>query len=223
MTTPLQSDLVFGPVYLDPQEFLAAQSVFGVKQSLPADRSVILGFLAAASRWVEAKTGRVFVPDQEFDEQHDWDSVSRRITVNNPPVLSITSYQIYTGVSSFATFQTNTLAINNQLNYIELTSLAAAGNLTSMLLTMGLFRPYVRIVYKSMASVKPNIKLATGYLAANLINKAFIDNNFAVGLKKISVGGSTTVERADSAAAGGGELPDIVKTLLANEQEITIC
>lgn len=218
----LSADTVFGTSYLTPEEFASAALMFGLQQSLPSDPDTIQGFLSAASRWLEAQTNKSYDPDETFTEQHDWDMVTRRIVVNNPPILSISSYVIYTGVSTFATFPTNSLAINNQLNYVELTSLTAAGNLTSMLLTMGLFQPYVQIAYKGIASVSKNIKLATGYLAAILINRSFLDQSMTPGIKSISVGGSTTITRADK-SAGDNELPLIVRNLIAGEQEITVC
>lgn len=216
---PLDENNTFGVCYLSVDEFKEASGMFGIA-SLPDD-PVIKAQLAAASRWVEAICNRKFVPDQEFEEQHDWDPVSRRVAVNNPPVLEVISYKIYTGVGTFSTFGTNALVLNSQQNYVELASLAAAGNMTSALLSLGLTQPYVLIKYKSLASVKPNIKLATGYLAATLMNRAHVEANFPAGLRSMSVGGGASVTRAEGKSME--EVPQMAKILLAGEQEITIC
>lgn len=216
---PLVTQVDFGTMYLDPNAFVASAAIFGVDKALPDDIDVIKAQLAAASRWIEAETGKSYVPDEDQTEQHEWDPITRRIAVNNPPVMSISSYKIYTGVSTFATFATTSLVINNQVNYVELTSLAAAASLTPGLLALGLTTPFVQIVYKSYGAVKANIKLVTGYVAARLMNTAFIDAQLPPGIKSIKIGSAAQIEKYPMSI---GDMPSVVRTLLQSEYQIGI-
>jgi hypothetical protein len=220
----LPSDTTFGISYIDPEEFVKTAQLFGVVQALPNDRNLILAYCAAASRWLESETGMDFQPQADIEEQHDWDPETRRLSVNNPPVLSVSVYEIWTGANTKATFDTALLVINNQLNYIELTALTVSTTLTPLVMAYGIYRPFVRIVYKSQSAVRPNIKLATGYLAAILMNSAMVDAAFPAGVKSISVGGSTTLTRDSTSSGGkaGTEFPAIVRALIAGEQDIVV-
>src|SRR5437870_5145184 len=129
---PLDADDVLGSTYLDVADFEDRASMFGVSVALPEDDSILAAYLAAASRAVEAKTNKKFDPDIVYTEQHSWRADTRRISVDNPPISSVTDYRIYTGATTYASFSTTALFINSRENWIELSSLTAAGNLTSM-------------------------------------------------------------------------------------------
>jgi len=219
----LQEDEVFGTLYLSVEDFASRATMFGLSSSvLPDEDDIIQAYLAAASRLIESKTNKTFVPDDHV-EQHNWNAETRRITVNNPPILSVSDYRIYTGTTTYATMPTNALFINNQENWVEVTALTAAGNLTSMLLTVGLFHPIVQITYKSSQEVKQNIMLATGYIAAALINQSFIDQGIQPGLKSIKIGSQAQLVRSDSnTKIYGVALPSIIDLLLASDVAIGI-
>lgn len=225
---PLQNHPDFGPLYLDPNAFVSAAAMFGVEKALPDDLGLIQSFLASASRWIEAQTGKVYVPELDTVEQHRWDPVTRRITVNNPPVLSVSSYKVFTGADTFATFQSNTLVINNQENYVELTAMAAVGNLTPGLLTLGLTEPFVEITYKSFNSVKFNIKLATGYVAARMMNSALVEGQIPFGIKSIKIGSSAQITRNEPETGfyqnqlALANMPAEVHILLSGERTIGV-
>lgn len=179
-------------------------------------------YIAAASRWVDSYTFKSYSPD-DIVESHNWDPMSRRIYVYNPPVLSVSDYRVIVGGPSagFVQFNVANLVINNSLNYVELPELAAvtAGALAAPFIPVGLFQPYVQITYKSTANISPSIKLATGLIASAMISQAILAKTLPVGLQSIQVG---QVRAARSPKGGSFEVPQIVIQILDSEKVIGI-
>src|SRR5437016_236070 len=123
---PLPSDDIFGSIYLDPDGFLARAKSFGVDLTGQTADDV-KPTLALASRAVEGfMGGRTFTPDS-IEELHRWDERTRRISVNQPPVMTLESFEIIfapgSPPSSYS-FPPDEVLVNNQENYLEVASLA---------------------------------------------------------------------------------------------------
>lgn len=223
---PLEFDDVLGVTYLDVFDFVDRAAMFGVNVALPDNDDLTAAYLAAASRYIDARCHRAFDPDTEYTEQHNWDPTTRRIYPGNAPVSSISSYRIYVGASTYSIIPTNALFINNNGGYVEVTSLATAGSLISQLLLIGLYEPIVQITYKSLTDVKPNIALATGYIAATMMNQSYLSSSLPTGVKSIRVGSQAQVTLGDISydISKGSNLvvPSIVDTLLTNEIAIGV-
>ena len=224
----LSSDLIFGISYLSASEFIARKAAFPVTDNaVPTDKASLLAQLAAASRLVDQITGKSFVPDEDITEQHMWNAETRRIRVSQPPIASISSFQIFIGPATYANFLSSDLFVNNDIGYVEVASLAMASSiLTPALSSLGI-DPVVKIVYKSVAEVPPHVKLATGYIAAQAMEKAFVHSEMPSGIQEIVIGGNTKVRRFDSSGSKNNkdifsDIPDVAMLLLQNEVEVAI-
>jgi hypothetical protein len=187
------NDAIFGQLYLDSDDFKARALSFGVTAdalkyvTTPNDVNLISA-IAVASRKIESVTARTFLPDQ-ITEQHLWNADTHRIVVNQPPVLSLDSFQIAYGPQGIATFATNTIMINNQQNYLELTSLVATTfTLVPALIALGTDQPIVIVKYKSYQTVPYEIKAACGITAAAMINQAYKNRQIVPGVASIRLG-----------------------------------
>jgi hypothetical protein len=222
MTTMITDD-TFGPCYLTPSEFQQNAAMFGVSpinddlcQNLPA-------YLAAASRWVEKYTGKTFIPNEDIVEQHRWDPATRRVPVNNPPILSVSKFKVYTGPNTFATIPVTELLINNQSNWVEVATIVLAFDVTLAALPMGLFEAIVEITYKSVASIEANIKLATGYVAGAMAAHAKLTGIMPYGVDSIKLGTTMAVTRTNlKSQTPTIPVPDIVSLLLADDVQLGI-
>lgn len=215
----LETEDILGTLYLSVADFTDRASMFGVTTALPDDADIVADYLAAASRWIDAKVNKTYSTD-DITEQHLWNFVTRRVSVNNPPVTSISSFRIYVGPTTYADMPVSALFYNTQEKWIELAALTAAYNLVSQLLTLGLYQPIVQITYKSSASVPLNVVLATGYVAASLMSQSYLNRQMPPGIKSIKIGSSSQVTRDDSAKIQ--DMPPIVSLLLAGEQSIGV-
>src|ERR1043165_7501553 len=93
---PLTEDDILGVLYIEPQKFLDKAHFFGAGTSLAGyDADGVKPLIAMASRAADAECGREFTPDS-IVETHRWQPSSRRISVNQPPVISVQSYKIIT-------------------------------------------------------------------------------------------------------------------------------
>jgi hypothetical protein len=219
---PLTSDSIFGVSYISPNEFSSHSDLFGVSVALPDSDDKIQGFLSAATLWINANTQRNWDGTVEHDEQHLWDPNSRRIYVNFPPVSSVTTYEIFTGANVHASFDPDTAVfINGQSGYLELSALSVVGPSSALLLT-GINEPVVHIVYKSIQNIPENVKLATGYIAASMMNSGYVEAQAPGGLKDIKIGSMASLSIDTKMKASGVIVPSIVNTLLANEINIGI-
>lgn len=217
----LSSDPIFGTSYLTPSDFSDAAGMFGVSVALPSTDAELQRYLSSASVWINNFTSKKFDPDVSNDEQHVWNPVNRRIFVNSPPIFSVTSYEIFTGVDIKATFDpAESLFVDSQLGSVELASLAVIG--TSSLLLTGITTPTVRIVYTSFQDVPVHVKLACGYLAASMMNSSFLTANAPGGLKDIKIGSMASLSLDSKAALMGVVAPAIVESLLSAETNIGV-
>lgn len=222
----LSADPLFGPCYLSPKEFRQNAGLFGVTLT-DAVCNDLLAYLSAASQWIDAYTSRSFLPDTDLTEQHKFNHETRRINVNCPPVASVSDYRVYVGVNSFVAMQPAGLYINNQENWIELSILTVSELVASPMMQLGLYEPIVQVTYRSSATLRPNIKLATGYVAAALISHAVVNQSIPVGVQSIRLGSTLAISRTSTGVnRSTGEptipIPDIVKTLLTADVPIGI-
>jgi hypothetical protein len=233
---PLQEDPILGFSYLSVEDFKSRAAIFGCAQAVAAigEDDLILALLAAASRAIDAEVGRDFLSGQ-VGENHKFDLATRRVKVNRPPLVSLVSYRIRTGaglVSSFSVAPVTTDGVNNvsfgsiyynrQENYLELSSLAMAGSMTSTLVSLGLSEPQAEIVYTSLQDVPKQVIAATGYTAALAINESAANKMIAPGLASVKAD-DVEVKRSTSKSAGGEVgIPLKAKQLLRGLSRIAI-
>lgn len=214
---PLDTDSVFGVCYLSVAEFTAAAAIFGASSTIPADPAVVKQYLAAASRLIDIRTSKDFTPDADHTEQHTLDE-NGRVFVNMPPVISISDFRILTGSTSFSPIATTNLFINNQENWIDL--------LVQPFIFPGMGQVFIQITYKSGSDVKKNIKLATGYMAAAMMNySSGLAQSLPGNIKSIKIGSMAQVTASDKQLSDGMTgvvAPAIVDTLLAGDMAVGI-
>jgi hypothetical protein len=215
---PLPFDDIFGVIYLDPDSFIARAKSFGVDAAgLSADD--VKPTLALASRAVEAHMGgRTFTPDA-VEEMHRWDGRTRRITVNQPPVMELESFEIIfspgSPPSSFSFAPTDVL-VNNQENYLEVASLALSTGLVMTSLA-SVSEPQVVVRYKSYQTVLPAVAAAVGWAAAKFIQQAEAAAMLPAGLTRSKVGSEDLSRKDDDF-----DLPLMAKMLLRPLRAIAI-
>ncbi|HEX8564132.1 MAG TPA: hypothetical protein VF648_00590 [Pyrinomonadaceae bacterium] len=175
-------ETLFGKAYLTTEEFREMTDVFGVDVALSkypegdAGDNRLLGALAAASRTIDAACNRGFGAEEIQIENHTFNTATRRIKVNSPPVVELLEFKIRTAPGSVSSFNVSDVFVNHQENYLELTSLALGGSLTTPLLSLGMNEPQAEIRYKSFAKIPQKIKLACGYQAAWSINQSYVNS-----------------------------------------------
>lgn len=233
---PLQEDPILGFSYLSVEDFKARAAVFGCAAAIAKVEGdgVLLSLLAAASRDIDAEVGRDFLSGQ-VSENHKFDLASRRVRINRPPLVGLVSYRLRTGaglVSSFAVTPVTTDGVNNvsfgaiyynrQENYLELSSLAMAGSMTTTLVSLGLAEPQVEIVYTSLQDVPKQVIAATGYAAAAIINEGLANQIIAPGLASYKADDVEVRRAAPVAEAQSRALPPRVKALLRGLSRIAI-
>jgi len=225
----LAEDPILGVSYIDPEYFLQNARIFGCERAVEGlNAPEALPLLASASRRIDAELGRNFLPD-EIQENHAFDSATRRCEVNCPPLLSLVSFKIRNSaglVTSYAVTPVSddgenniifgSIFYNRQLNYLELASSAIQ---SSEAAAVGIAETQVEIVYTSYADVPKEVAAATAYLAAHLLNEAKANNTIAPGIaslkaddvevKRLAQSGSSFSSRLDES------LPAIVKSLLS--------
>jgi hypothetical protein len=216
----LESDSILGPLYLSPDEFTSRAVVFGVRVALPTDSSLTKAALAAASRAIEAVTGRSFLPD-DITETHRFDPATRRVSVNQPPVLSLTAFRLVIGPTMKSDVNTSAVYVNNQENYLELVSFAQAVMLTPELITLGLTEIQAEVVYKSYQSVPENIAAACGFTAGKILNEMYTSSQVPDGITRVKLGNALDVQRRAD-ADDAGLVPPIAKLLLAPYKRIAV-
>jgi len=215
MPPPL--DEIFGVIYLAPEAFLGRAKTFGVNPAGLGPDDVAPA-LAIASRAVDAHTGRTFVPDA-IEETHRWDPRTRRVSVNQPPVLQLESLRVRFAPGepgSVVTFSPAEVLVNNQENYLELAPYAPA-DVALAQIGPGVREPQVEIRYRSFQAVPGAVAAAVGFTAALLLQEAESNEMLPAGLKRSKVG-SEDLSRAD----GEIDLPLKAKLLLRPYQRIAI-
>jgi hypothetical protein len=184
MTLP--TDDLFGSLYLSEDAFIQRARSFGVSvaEMVPDD---LTPTLAVASRLVESHTGRRFLPDA-VSETHKFDQNTRRVSVNQPPVMELVSYQIEFAPGAVATFRPSDVVVNNQENYLELASLALATGIAGVIYPVGITDPLAQVTYKSYQDVPSDVAAATGFIAARLLQQAEANELLPAGLSRSKVG-----------------------------------
>lgn len=210
---PLPSDDIFGVLYLSPDDFIARARAFGVSVAgMTPDE--LTPTIAAASRLVDAKVARQFLPDA-IVETHRFNMETRRVSVNQPPVMALESFAIRFAPGAVANFQVGDVLVSNQENYLELASLALSSDITGVLYPVGISEPQAEIRYRSYQQVPQAAALATGFITADLLQKAEANDLLPAGLTRSKVG-SEDLSRSPTQLA----IPAIAESLLLTLRRI---
>lgn len=204
---PLDNDTIFGPLYLAPAEFLTRAKLFGVEVEGWTDDELKM-LLALASRAVDAHCGRTFIPDS-LTETHRWNPETGRISVNQPPVMTLEAFRIRYAPGAVATFRTADVLVNNQENYLELASLALVGGITEAISSFGITEPQVEVTYRSYQAVPGAVAAATAIIAARQRSEGLANELIPAGLARDKFG-DNDVSRAKEEI----EIPVFAKQLL---------
>lgn len=212
---PLPSDNLLGVLYLPPADFTARARSFGADVA-GVEEAELKATLALASRAVEAHLGgRTFVPDALF-EQHKWRPETRRVSVNQPPVMELVSFGVrYAPGQGLAVYRVEDVVVNNQENYLELAALGpadvGAGTLVASV-------PLVEVRYKSYQQVPDAVVAAVGFTAADLLQRAVANEMLPAHLTRSKVGNQDLSRAAEPAP----DIPYIAQMLLRPLQRIAI-
>ena len=218
---PLDLDAILGSLYLSVEAFKARAGVFGVAVALPADDELIKAALAAASRLIEAECGRDFVPD-ELTETHRFNLLTRRISVNQPPVATLTSFTLVGGPGLSSPVSLSSVYVNNQENYLEVDGLSHAIAPTGSLFMHGLGETQVEVKYKSYQSVPQGVAAACGYGAAEIINRTYASGQLPGDLTRVEMDGLKVSRAAPGGRGEESALPVVAKALLHRYRRIAV-
>lgn len=180
------ADDLLGGSYFDTDEFKARAGSFGCSASAVAAFSddELDAVLASASRAIEGYTNRSFNPNPQTEIQRV-DFYTRRIRVDKPPVVSISQAKLKTYPAD-TTLDYTQWTINNQEGYIEI-PIAQLGGGTYVYVSE---YPDVSITYVSGQTLPPPAVLtAVGFVAADIINRNYIN--------QLTFGGLISVETGD--------------------------
>jgi hypothetical protein len=207
-----------------PQAFLDRAAFFGAQTAIAGQTAEELVPLAAmASRAIDAYCGREFSP-APIIETHQWNPHTRRISVNQPPVMTLQSYQLITGPGQEFSFNVSQVLVNNQENYLELATLAGVEEVVFEMLA-GVMEPQVKVTYLSYSSVPQKVVVACGFTMAKMANDALAAAMLTPGLTMEKVEGATEIRRAPSGKGAGEvpeDLPQMARLLLADSKRIAI-
>lgn len=217
---PLALDDLLGACYIDPQDFLDRAAFFGAQVSIQGKTADDLKPLAAlASRAIDAHCKRSFTPDSII-EIHKWVPRTRRISVNQPPVMTLEEYKIITAPGQSSAFDVGTVLINNQENYLELASLAVAGSLVTTTIALGVTEAQVQVKYKSFSAVPQKVIAACGFTMAKMANEAYASSQIPDGITRVKTTGLDVTRKAS--VDDTRLLPPIAETLLQSLTPIVV-
>jgi hypothetical protein len=187
----LQRDPILGAAYIDPEAFALRAHIFGAGMSIQnATRESLLALAAAASREIDAVCGRGFGPEVQ-KETHRWNSNTRRIFVNAPPVVELQVFRIRVGArSAVVEFQSEDVYYNPQAKYLELVAFSTGDYMLAPYLQMDLIEAQVEIEYKSFETVPEKVVMATGYTMGQLANDGFVNQILPPGFGELQIGGT---------------------------------
>lgn len=212
---PLSNDTIFGVLYLAPDDFISRAKSFGVDVTgmgmTPDD---LKPTLAMASRLVESYCGRQFVPDA-IVETHRFNLDTRRVSVNQPPVMELVSISIVFAPGASASFSPSDVLVNNQENYLELASLALTTGISGVIYPLGISEPQAQVTYKSYQAVPYEVAAATGFVAARLLHEAEANEMLPAGLTRSKVGSQDLSRKSDDA-----DMPVMAARLLRRYQRL---
>lgn len=225
------ADSLLGPQYISVANLQSRATAFGCAKAIAAMTSGELEALVAlASRAVDGHTGRQWADGTVITENHKWDMVTRRVRVNQPPILTLVSYVLRTSPAQVATFSVTPITndaggnpvafgpiyYNREENYLELASLAVASSLTTPLISLGMFEPNVEIKYTSYSTAPQAVVSAAGLIAADMANSGYLASMGLLSGNIQSVEtGNQSIERAVP-LPDAYPLPPIAVMLLAN-------
>lgn len=196
------ADALLGTSYISAGDLKARSLSFGCAKALGAlDYPQIEAVCAMASRAIDAHTGRAW-DGGTITENHAWEPATRRVKINQPPIMSLLSYKIRTSPNSVSTFPVTPVTVdaggrnvsygaiyyNYQENYLELASLVIATGLTTTIIALGMYQPQVEISYTSHATIPEAIITATGLVAADMANTGYLNSLMLPGLQSVSDG-----------------------------------
>jgi hypothetical protein len=219
---PTATDSVLGICYVEPDYVVNNAAALGCEQAIaPLDTSQLTALIALASREVDNHCGRTFTPDP-ISENHRFDPATRRISVNNPPVIELISFNIRIAPQVVSTFDVANVLINNQENYLELASLAAIASqqLTSQVIALGITEPQVEITYRSYQSVPQAVAAATALVAAFRANESFASAAIAPGIASLK-SREQQITRDGSVGSLAG-IPKAARDLLRGVSQIAV-
>jgi hypothetical protein len=212
---PLPSDNLLGLIYLPPADFTARARSFGADVT-GVEVPELKATLALASRAVEAWLGgRTFNPDALF-EQHRWRPETRRVSVNQPPVMELVSFGVrYAPGQGLVTYRVEDVVVNNQENYLELAALGPADVGAGAIVASV---PLVEVRYKSYQQVPDAVVAAVGFTAADLLQRALSYEMLPAHLTGSKIGSQTLSRSAERPP----DIPLIAQMLLRPLQHIAI-
>ncbi len=215
---------ILGVGLIDTDFFIENARIFGCGAIIEDwNRDQVEGIIALASRAVEAYCGRDFTPDT-IAEMHKWNPRTRRITVMQPPVSELVSYNILVGPNGpRASFPITDIFINNQENYLELSSLAFANTLVEPVMSLGILEPQVEVTYKSYQSVPTGVRAAVALTAAEGISKSNGADILSLGLSSMKIGDMSVTRSGAVAQESGMMVPQRAqKLLLQNVSRVVV-
>lgn len=209
---PVVSDTVLGLCYMAPQAFLDRAGFFGAQTAIAGKTAEELVPLAAmASRAIDAHCGREFSP-ASIIETHRWNPYTRRISVNQPPVMTLSSFKFITGPDQEFSFNVADVLVNNQENYLELASLAGIDSVVFESIA-GITEPQIEVTYLSYGSIPQKVVAACGFTMAKMANEAYSSSQVPDGLVRVKLPAGLDVARR-SEVEDGGLIPPMAKQLL---------
>lgn len=214
---PLELDDILGVLFLSPEAFTARARSFGVDLT-GVQPEEVKSTLALASRAVEAHCGRSFAPDS-LTETHRWDPRTRRVSVNQPPVMAVESFSIKYAPGASADIRIADVIVNNQANYLEVASLSVIAGLPAAVEALELTEALVEVKYKTYQAVPPAAAAATGFVAAHFLQQSEANDMLPAGLVRSKVGSE---DLSRSRAAAETDIPLAAQLLLRQFRRIAI-
>ena len=215
------SDLVLGLCYMDPQAFIDRAALFGAQTAIAGMTAEDLVPLAAmASRAIDAHCGRDFSP-ASIIETHKWNPLTRRISVNRPPVMTLSSFKFITTPGQEWEMDTDAVLVSNQENYLELATLAGVESVITTIASLGITETQVEVTYLSYQSIPQKVAAACGFTMAKMANQGYSSAQVPDGISRVELPAGLKVARSNT-SVDTELLPPIAKTLLSEFVRLAI-
>lgn len=218
------ADDILGVLYIEPEQFLSRAKFFGAGTScegLTADD--VKPLIAMGSRLIDAEVGRSFKPTA-LTELHKLDLRTLRVSVNQPPVITLQSFKLITAPGQGFEFDVAGVLVNNQENYLELATPVGGEGIISEMITSGVREPQIEVTYLSYQSIPEEVITACGFASADLAAKSQAAQILPPGLTMEKVEGATEVRRSAKEGTSGEAqtLPLMAKLLLSGLKRIAV-
>lgn len=210
------ADILLGTAYMTAEDFISRAFSFGCGGPVIAafSEAEVDAVLASASRAIDGYTNRAFTPNPQTETQ-SVDFYTRRIRVDKPPVVSITSATLRTYPTP-VNLDVSQWVVNNAESYIEIPS----GQLGTNSSTHAFEYPDVGIVYVSAQTLPPTAVLsAVGFVAAEVINRNYVNKLAPPGVTEISTKTQTITLAPFNPAVKS--IPEIARQILAGDTDIS--